>query len=309
LALLLLLALFNINTVRRQVYPYFPALRARLDESLIQAVQRGDVERARVLLERGADPDSDVEAAPLLLDAVERDSFQMAMLLLQYGANPNRKPTTYDDTPFITCMERRKSTELALAMIKHGAHVQAHSSNGDPIFFQAVHSRNRKLIEAMLNRGVSVNTQTTVTPGSTALLLIIEGPASRIDKETLELVRFLLARGANPNIRSPNNSNMTPFLSAVCMFYGDPVTLSPIERTIIVDMIKAGGNVNEEIWEGLTPLMMAVHRRDAFIVSQLLQAGAKVNARADDGDTALIIARREKQEDIVELLKQAGAKG
>jgi ankyrin repeat protein len=309
IALLLLVLLFNINAVRRLTYTRFPELRRPLNEALHNAARKGDSERAAFLLERGADVNAEIGFTTPLMEAVLNDHKASAQLLLRVGASPNFQDSS-KRTPFTYCMTQKNLHPVALEMLKRGADIHARDDNGSPIFFQAVYHDNAELIREMLNRGVDVNSRTVGNlTGSTALLLAVEGPASDINNKTLDRVRFLIARGADPNLRSRNNSNMTPFLSSICMYYGDPLALTPVERRIIVEMIKAGANVNEDIWEGQTPLMMAVWRHDAFVVSQLLKVGARVNARDKDGDTALSIARQEKQQRIIQLLKQAGAKG
>jgi ankyrin repeat protein len=327
LALLLLLLLFNINPVRRQVYAFFPALRAGLNLSLGEAARTGDMRRVAVLLKRGADVNAEIDSTTPLLNAVENNHFQVAHFLLQQGANPNSKNSS-GSTPFTVCMERphrsfvvvsslanltlgkkvRNHIDLAMAMLKHGANVHARADNGDPIFFEAAYSHDRRLMEEMLRRGADINARMSTYTGATVLFLTVDGPSSKINKNTLEWVRYLLARGADPNIRCTNSTDKSSFITSISRYYGDPEGLKPVEREIIVELIRAKANVNEVWWEGETPLMLAVQRRDAFIVSQLLKAGAKVNARNNDGDTALKIARREKQQHIVQLLEQAGAK-
>jgi ankyrin repeat protein len=329
ISLLLLFLLVNINAVRRQTYVYFPQLRRPLNEALHNAARKGDLDRAKFLLERGADVNAELGSTTPLMNAVENESFQLAHYLLQHGANPNSKNST-GRTPFTVCMEGpnstsfvvtsslpnytlgvkgRKHTDLALAMLKRGANVHARNRGDDPIFFEAAYSHDRRLMEEMLKRGADINARMSTYKGATVLFLTVAGTSSQINKKTLEWVRYLLARGADPNIRCTNSTDQSSFVASISGYYGDPDRLKPVEREIIVELIKARANVNEVWWEGRTPLMMAVWRHDAFIVSQLLKAGAKVNAGDNNGDTALKIARREKQQRIVQLLKQAGAKG
>jgi ankyrin repeat protein len=84
---------------------------------LVHAAGRGDLEAARALLERGADPNEpEATNAPhgrALYSAVYGRHVEMAKLLLEHGAYPNQEVESSADAPSIAIMNSdRKIIEL-----------------------------------------------------------------------------------------------------------------------------------------------------------------------------------------------------
>jgi ankyrin repeat protein len=80
----------------------------RFGTPLVHAAGRGHLEIVRLLLERGADPNSPEEGnAPhgrALYSAVYFGHFEVAELLLEHGANPNQEVESSADAPSIAIM-------------------------------------------------------------------------------------------------------------------------------------------------------------------------------------------------------------
>lgn len=80
----------------------------RFGTPLVHAAGRGHLEIVRLLLERGADPNSPEEGnAPhgrALYSAVYFGHFEVAKLLLEHGANPNQEVESSADAPSIAIM-------------------------------------------------------------------------------------------------------------------------------------------------------------------------------------------------------------
>lgn len=123
-------------------------------------------------------------------------------------------------------------------------------------FLKAVRDRDGAKVTETLNGQTStiVNTR-DYNSGESALHIVIK---RRDDIWT----RFLLAKGANPDIR--DNAGNTPLIVAAQIGFPEGTTA----------LIDGKANVNAANNSGETPLIVAVQRRDMLNVRLLLAAGA-----------------------------------
>lgn len=135
-------------------------------------------------------------------------------------------------------------------------------------FLKAVKERDGNSVTAALDRpgSVVVNAR-DLTTGETALHHVV----ARRDAVWL---RFLLGRGANPNLADKSGS--TPLQLATNLGWGDGVEIL-VGRGAAVDLTNSAGE---------TPLISAVHRRDAALVRALLAAGANPDRNDNSGRSA-----------------------
>jgi hypothetical protein len=117
-----------------------------------------------------------------------------------------------------------------------------------------------------------------------------------------EMVRLLLAAGANVNLSGPFG---TPLISAG----------SSKDPTLVQLLLAAGANVNATTRDGYTALLYEVlaicgerHEGSRETLRMLLKAGAEVNVRCALGWTPLSIARKAHDAETEAILLQAGAK-
>lgn len=135
-------------------------------------------------------------------------------------------------------------------------------------FLQAVKERDGDTATEMLNQpGTQVVNTRDITTGDTGLHLVVA-------RRDALWVRFLLQRGANPNVR--NNKGVTPLQLAT--------QLSFIEGAQA--LIDKGAEVNVADSTGETPLIAAVHQRDVEMVRQLLDKGADPDRNDNSGRSA-----------------------
>jgi cytohesin len=187
-------------------------------------------------------------------------------------------------------------------------------------------------VRALLAAGADVDAK--LSHGHTALMLAAgEGH--------LEIVKALLAAGANPNavgatfhygpfaawMSAMNRCNKKRLeIMDVMLAAGvevNPKTgfyLSPLGYAITRDdpvmiraLLKRGADVNlSDLETGETPLMFAARYSSPEVVKALIDVGADVNARNKVGKTTLTIIEEYReniwQKEIVELLEEAGAK-
>ncbi len=159
-------------------------------------------------------------------------------------------------------------------------------SQDDKIVVETVAMKNAPLVEAVLNndlnsvtallaQGADANVKSNV--GIPALLVAIR-------RESAPMVKALLKRGANPNVRD-SDTDWTALLHAI----------GQIEIAKL--LLAAGADVNatsrrgDDLLRGMTPLMLAVLDGNEELVQLLVDKGADVSARAPDGGTALALAK------------------
>jgi ankyrin repeat protein len=153
--------------------------------------------------------------------------------------------------------------------------------NADP---NAVDEKKTPLLMAMLLRmEFSLNEATSGT---------IRG--DKAASETGQIVKLLLAAGADPNARNAE---------------GSPVLMAAIMRQdpgIMADLIRAGASAKAADSTG--PLFVAAaFSGNQKIVELMLDAGADVNAKTKDGTTALLAATYKQKWDLSKYLIQKGA--
>ena len=135
-------------------------------------------------------------------------------------------------------------------------------------FLEAVDERDGDAVTEMLNKPGSqvVNTR-DVTNGRTGLHIVVE-------RRDPLWVRFLIQRGADPNIKDNNGIYPIQIASAL----GD---LDSVEA-----LIKGGAQVDVADQQGETPLIAAVHKRDTELVERLLKQGANPDRNDNSGRSA-----------------------
>lgn len=135
-------------------------------------------------------------------------------------------------------------------------------------FLKAVKDRDGDAVTKILNEpGTTIINTRDITSGDTGLHLVTQ----RRDELW---VRFLLQRGANPNIR--NNKGQTPIQIAT--------TLNFVEG--VEELIKRGAQINVADSQGETPLISAVHQRSVPLVARFLKEGADPDRNDNSGRSA-----------------------
>jgi len=112
-----------------------------------------------------------------------------------------------------------------------------------------------------------------------------------------EVVRFLIAAGAEVSAPSRNRMHVTALHSA----------LAGPDRESALALIAAGADVNARQQDGFTALHEAAQNGDREMVETLLAAGADPSPVTGGGDRAADVARTHGHPEIARLLERAPA--
>jgi ankyrin repeat protein len=297
-------------------------LAGRLDSArlspLSYAAREGHLHIVRLLLERGADPNSPEEGASdgrALFDACRGNHVDVAQVLLEHGANPNAGVDSSGCCLTICeVYHGQRARPLQRLLRSHGAYTPPYKMTKQELkqairarhevirhgeFFGAMmRNRDAELLDFYLDSDPTVSKRMNCWSG-------VSYPRSSA------LVRRLLARRLDPN--RANWLGKT-FLHA-CAENGD--------RSIAAVFLKAGADINARALEfNETPLAAAVRcmgrwkdkdklqeaQRRRRMVEFLLKRGAATNLSGDEPwATPLAWARRFRLPEIEELLIKYGA--
>lgn len=135
-------------------------------------------------------------------------------------------------------------------------------------FLEAVKERDGNKATDMLSKpGTQIVNTRDITSGDTGLHIAVA-------RGDVLWVRFLLQRGADPNIR--NKKGVTPLQLATALSFTDGVE----------ELIKKGASIDVADQTGETPLIAAVHARNVQLVRLLLSKGADPDRNDNSGRSA-----------------------
>ena len=244
--------------------------------ALVWAAHRDDLETAELLIRAGADVNAanDYGATPLLLACTNRNA-AMVEKLLQAGANPNSVQPK-GETVLMTC-SRTGSLEAVKSLLAHGAKVDAREPwRWQTALMWAIAGRHSDIAGTLIERRANVNALTR--GGFTPLMFAAQ-------QGDLESARILLAAGANVNEVTPQWGSALVVASASG------------QEALAMFLLEQGADPNVADDHGITALHHAVRkglseltgiRYDAFrvtppnmpeLVKALLVKGADPNAR------------------------------
>lgn len=178
--------------------------------NLLQAVERGDMEKVKALIDGGTDVNGQFNGRNALHTACRQDSSEMVELLISKGADVNAKA---EDGKGRTALQiavgnRKGAGAIVPVLIKHRVDVNDRGPSGNTALHEAVGKYgNRKysidIVKLMLSKGADVN---AADGGNTPLL-------DAILHQRPVMVKLLLEHGAKPNIKGKKGK--TPLFCAV----------------------------------------------------------------------------------------------
>ncbi|MDP1644793.1 MAG: ankyrin repeat domain-containing protein [Thiobacillus sp.] len=155
--------------------------------------------------------------------------------------------------------------------------------------FAAAQSDDAAQIKNLLEAGAAHGA--TDEAGETALMYAARGGH-------VAAVQVLIAAGADVNAKAPQG--WTALAKAA---YNGETERGYVE--VIEVLHQAGASLDERIFFGITPLMLAAGGGDAPVVEWLINNGADVLAANEGGRTARMMANDKFYVDVINLLNEA----
>ena len=257
------------------------------------------VKVAEVVLERGgAVPKRVADEASSLLQkarsaeyerAIERDDAPAIMALLKDGVP---RP---EDASLIQMAAEGGALNVTRALLKAGEDPNEFDIYAGTALHAAVRSKNRKLVELLLDAGCDIE-RWTEPEGQ-------EYPESPLwiacAGNDLEMVKLLLDRGASPSCSKKLPKGIREFLAeSGCL----PICQAT-DPKILKMLIERGADPNLG-----KPLHLRVEDEDVEAARALLEAGADPNLKSEDGDLLLEMAMEQDDTALFALLLDHGAK-
>lgn len=232
---------------------------------LMFAAREDDLESARILVQKGADVNAvGADGKDALGLALFNGSYDIASLLIDSHANVNHADVQRF-TPLFWAVDRR-NMETA------------------PNFPWMVTTDPLPVIQKLLAAGANPNAVVNSTPrarmreGSPRIVFATALMRAAFAGD-LELVKLLLAHGADPHIQSKDRESTLMAACGLAFINGYHRQHPPAERLAVVKLlVDLGEDVNHADSYGITPLMAAANLGDINIVRYLIEKGADLGA-------------------------------
>ena len=278
---------------------------------LMTAARAGSVDAVRALLDRGADlrRKEPLKGQTALMWAAAENNAPVVKLLIERGADLKERSKAGSFSPYLFAV-RAGHLAAATTLLDAGADVNEALPDGTSALVLAVINAHYELASVLLDRGADPRAD---GQGWTALHQIawsrrhnagfnLPGPVATGGVDSLDLVRKLVARGADVNARQkrePRDGNRnllnrlgsTPFLLAA----------KSADVPLMKVLLECGADASIATNNGTTPLMAAAgvgiwapgenpgsHEEALAAVKLAFEAGSNdVNAIDKEGETAL----------------------
>jgi uncharacterized protein len=232
---------------------------------LMFAAREGDVESARILVAGGADVNAtDGDGKDALGLAIFNGNYELASFLVDNHSKVNQADAQ-GFTPLFWAVDHR-NMETA------------------PNFPWMVTTDPLPLIKKLLDAGANPNALVNNTPrarmrdGSPRIVFATAVMRAAFSGD-LELVKLLLAHGADPHIASTDRETTLMAAAGTGFINGYSKGRSPAERLEVVKLlVQLGEDVNAADNYGITPLMVAANLGELPVIQYLIDQGADLGA-------------------------------
>ena len=282
-------------------------------QSLFAAIERGSVSDVERLLRAGANANAvDSDGTPAVMSATLFGNPRMMQVLLDHGADANRAGPA-GATALMWAIPDLEKIRLLLA---RDADVNARSeTQRTALLVAASYPGTVDLLRRLIEKGADLRAQDR--GGATALSLAIRS-------SDVEVVRFLVDRGLDPNTLNPAAQGSAfqrydlPTAEYLMSRISKPVPQLLVAAALwqpvplVQRWIELGADVNAAVsgQYAKTPLLSAVTSEGAGpeTIDALLRAGADPNGPLNEGESPLDWAIYKGDQAKIQVLEKYGAK-
>lgn len=315
---------------------------------LLLAVNFGNIEIAKLLLEAGAS--SDCCDAQSMVNSIENRRPDLLLFLIEAGIDINQRLVENEDRTVLTEAARAGDINIVKTLVEHGADVNAVSRKNHfalmnaacqgwqeiydylaPLTSPQLRYRAEKELPAglayrkrkddkLLGEFITAAATGDIDTVRAAIEKKVNVNAFDVDGSTalfiaanwgyVSIVRALIEAGANVNLGAEDNRE-TPLMIAASRtaLKKNKVYVGELGQVEVIKLlIEAGANVNAKTDEGWTALIAAANAGSVEAVELLLKAGANAKHKTRSRETALNMALERGYQEIIQLLRAAGAK-
>ena len=240
-----------------------------------------------IALENSGDEKSVAIAADLIMAGAETNDIQFSYF--QTAVSERNLNYRFGDgqTPLhIAAIKNHKS--IARYLLVNGADTSAQDITGATPLHEAVRYGDIDIAKALLENGADANAEDNL--GKTPVMLIIP------DREQDAMYRLLIAYKADVAKKDA---------------YGDTVlhtaTMASLSPAVLELLVAGGADVNARNKDGVSPLLIAVQKRNFDHVKFYADRGADINSADKAGDTPLSLALKDGQTMLEMLVNRTNA--
>ena len=247
----------------------------------------GHLDMVKKMLADGAEVNRNQGVA--LRVAAESGKKEIVEELLRAGAKVNLISSPDYPMSAWAAAKGHNHTDIVALLEKAGA--KGDKTQRTMALISATWANDLETIQQLLKEGADIN-------GYKKHIPLLDATAWYRDEKSLEVAKFLIQAGADPNRSVPGKDTA---LINVC-YNKEKVSLIPL-------LLEAGADVNKQGREGRTAIGVLSDTEGVSVeaVKQLLKAGANPNIKNEFGGTALTLALHQENYDLVPLLIEAGA--
>ncbi|KAJ4112117.1 hypothetical protein NW768_011696 [Fusarium equiseti] len=256
---------------------------------LVCATGRGALSITKLLLKRGANPNSRKSLCGRLALSLAADKghYEVVESLLDHQADPNLSDSKDRLTP-LCWAAMRGFVDIAKLLLERGATTHHKSSSNRTPLIYAAENGHVGVVKLLLEKGSKTRERDSIQSRTAFLWAASKG--------FTEVTNSLFESADDLELECRDRYSMTALWLAVKHGH----------KSMVQSLIDKGADVDSEHPHDLTPLWWAVAEAKLGMVHLLLEKKASCEVRDDLGRTLLIMAVKQRKEAIVRCLLDHG---